>query len=287
MDDRSDSAMLDSRPSGPLIQDPSGVYSFGSGTLSPPPQPHAPHPHCCALFSSYVLLQSSVLTPGVAIQEICRICTSSPLAASHTSWGGEPTFGWGSDLITQLYTQSPPHIELVSPHVAHLLACSHAHSLSHPPTLTVPHARPSLHPPTRQIIHSFVHSRSSGPCCHGLPCSLQADLRSLHVCSRSLRMLLGKARHDVLPFPCTTACHTCIDIPCWIYMFTSHDRVLIVCVQPQLYVSLCLQLTQLAMLQVRMRDPLQVSQVMQLGRQMQCRMQAPTPDPGPSPALLM
>ena len=31
VDDRSDSAMLESRPSGPLIQDPSGVYAYGSG----------------------------------------------------------------------------------------------------------------------------------------------------------------------------------------------------------------------------------------------------------------
>ena len=29
--DRSDSAMLDSRPSGPLIQDPSGIYTYASG----------------------------------------------------------------------------------------------------------------------------------------------------------------------------------------------------------------------------------------------------------------
>lgn len=49
VDDSSDSAMLDSRPSGPLIQDPSGVYPYGSGT--PPPPPHI---HTAPLFSSFM-----------------------------------------------------------------------------------------------------------------------------------------------------------------------------------------------------------------------------------------
>ena len=35
VDERTDSAMLDTRPSGPLIQDPSGVYAYGSGTEPP------------------------------------------------------------------------------------------------------------------------------------------------------------------------------------------------------------------------------------------------------------
>lgn len=37
VDDRSDSAMLESCPSGPLIQDRSGVYTYGSGIPPPPP----------------------------------------------------------------------------------------------------------------------------------------------------------------------------------------------------------------------------------------------------------
>jgi hypothetical protein len=58
VDERSDSAMLETRPSRPLIQDPSGIYGsgtylyFGCFAPGPVPSPALPWPHCWQLFSS-------------------------------------------------------------------------------------------------------------------------------------------------------------------------------------------------------------------------------------------